>query len=110
MSPGLCFAPVVSRRSTVRAAIDAHRPDVIVTHSSGAVWPISSGEKALIVMDAAQTVEVCRIAPESTVVAIHLDSLDHGTVGRAEMRAAADAAGIGPERLRIPKDGEVIEL
>jgi L-ascorbate metabolism protein UlaG (beta-lactamase superfamily) len=94
----------------VMIAIERHKPDVIVTHSSGATWPISNGEQAKIVMDADQTVEVCRLAPESTVVAIHLDSLDHGTVGRADMRAIAAEAGISFEQLLIPEDGEMIEL
>jgi L-ascorbate metabolism protein UlaG (beta-lactamase superfamily) len=90
----------------VRQAISAHKPDIIITHSSGAVWPVGD-EKVLIVMDAAQTLDVCRLAPDSTVVAIHLDSLDHGTVTRLDLRAAASAAGISSERLLIPEDGEV---
>jgi L-ascorbate metabolism protein UlaG (beta-lactamase superfamily) len=90
----------------VRETIGRFRPDVIVTHSSGAMW---KGEGP-IVMDAGQTVEVCRIAPGSRVVAIHLDSLDHGEVGRADLRTAARAAGIGEDRLVIPADGESLEL
>lgn len=90
----------------VRETIERFRPDVIVTHSSGAVW----GEGVLIVMDAAQTVEVCRTAPQSLVIAVHLDSLDHGTVSRADLRAHARAAGIPYERLWIPEDGESREI
>lgn len=90
----------------VRATIGRFRPDVIVTHSSGAMW---KGDGP-IVMDAEQTAEVCRIAPGSRVVAIHLDSLDHGEVGRADLRAAARAAGIADGRLLIPADGETLEL
>src|SRR4051812_22825800 len=73
----------------VRKVIEKFRPDVIITHSSGAMWK-GSGP---IVMDAAQTLEVCRIAPESRVVAIHLDSLDHGEVSRSDLRDQARAAG-----------------
>ena len=94
----------------VKHVIRRFKPDVIVTHSSGAVWPITNGEQSLIVMDALQTVEVCQIAPDSTVVAIHMESLDHGTVGRSDVRAKAAEAGIPLERLRIPADGETIEL
>ena len=90
----------------VRETIERFRPDVIVTHSSGAVW----GEGGQIVMDGAGTVEVCRAAPASTVVAIHLDSLDHGLVSRTDLRAYAKAAGIPDERLLIPDDGESLEL
>lgn len=42
----------------VRETIEATQPDIIVTHSCGAKW-----DGVLIVMDAEQTIEVCRISP-----------------------------------------------
>lgn len=90
----------------VYQAIESFRPDVIVTHSSGAMWK-GNGP---IVMDAVQTLAVCRAAPESRIVAIHLDSLDHGEVSREDLRAQARAAGIADARLLIPADGESLEL
>ncbi|UIK04268.1 MBL fold metallo-hydrolase [Neorhizobium galegae] len=80
-------------------------PDVIVSHSCGALW-----DGDLIVMDAAETIELCRSAPEATVVAAHMEALDHATVSRAHLREAAGSAGIGPSRLLIPADGDVIDL
>ena len=85
-------------------AIVRFRPDVIVTHSCGAVW----GGGTLIVMDAAQTVALCRAAPSATVVATHMEALDHATVTRAALRQAAREAGIADDRLRIPLDGETL--
>jgi hypothetical protein len=61
-------------------------------------------------MDAAQTLAVCRALPGSQVVAIHLDSLDHGEVSREDLRAQARAARISDEQLLIPADGETLEL
>jgi L-ascorbate metabolism protein UlaG (beta-lactamase superfamily) len=90
----------------VSQVIDRFRPDVIVTHSSGAMWK-GSGP---IVMDADQTLAVCQAAPESRVVAIHLDSLDHGEVSRKDLRARARATEIPDARLLIPEDGETLEL
>lgn len=90
----------------VSQSIQRHVPQVIVTHSSGAVW----GEGVLIVMDAAQTVNVCRAAPASRVIAVHLDSLDHGTVSRDDLRRVAVEAGIPASQLLIPADGESLEL
>lgn len=63
-----------------------------------------------IVMDAAQTLAVCRAAPGRRIVAIHLDSLDHGEVSRQDLRAKARAAGIPDTQLLIPEDGESLEL
>jgi hypothetical protein len=68
------------------------------------VW----GENVLIVMDAAQTVAVCRAAPNSVVVATHMDSVDHATVSRRALRAHAEASGIRADQLRIPADGETL--
>lgn len=88
----------------VASVISRDQPDIIVTHSCGAVW----GPNVLIVMDAAQTVSVCQAAPKSTVIATHMDSLDHATVSRQDLREYAWANGIGQDQLRIPLDGEKI--
>ncbi len=82
------------------------QPRVIITHSCGAVW----GDHVLIVMDAAQTVAVCKSAPKSIVVATHMEALDHATVTRAELREYATDHGITPAQLLIPADGETLEL
>jgi L-ascorbate metabolism protein UlaG (beta-lactamase superfamily) len=89
---------------SVAQVIDHVQPDVIVTHSCGAVW----GDNILIVMDAAQTVAVCRAAPGSIVMATHMDSLDHATVSRDGLRNYAESQAISPEQLLIPADGETL--
>lgn len=91
---------------TVAATIIRYQPQIILTHSCGAVW----GKYVLIIMDAAQTVEVCRYAPESTVVAIHMEALDHATVSRAELRQYASEHGVKPGQLLIPVDGEIVKF
>lgn len=103
--PTLYWAGDTVLYPAVRETIATYNPDVIVTHSGGAVW----GEHGLITMDAAQTVEVCRLAPHSQVIATHLEALDHCTTSRAELRSYADSSGVG-SRLLIPADGEVIVL
>jgi L-ascorbate metabolism protein UlaG (beta-lactamase superfamily) len=86
--------------------IERHQPDIIITHSCGARWPDDAGGRQLIVMDAEQTVAVAQAAPASIVIATHMEALDHATISRAELRAAADAANIPTTRLLIPADGE----
>jgi L-ascorbate metabolism protein UlaG (beta-lactamase superfamily) len=90
----------------VEQAITAYRPDIIVTHSCGAAFEANSP----IVMNAEQTVAVCRAAPDATVVAVHMEALDHSTVTRAGLRAHADAQGITAQQLRIPDDGDTLEF
>ena len=84
--------------------INRIQPDIIITHSCGAVW----GDGVLIVMDAAQTTAVCQAAPKSTVIATHMESLDHATITRPVLRQHAAAQGIGSEQLLIPADGETL--
>ena len=89
--------------NNIRQQIIQTAPDIIITHSSGAVW---GKEQVLIVMDAEQTIEVCRLAPKSKVVAIHMEALDHGTVSREYLRNYSLEQGVSMERLIIPADGE----
>jgi L-ascorbate metabolism protein UlaG (beta-lactamase superfamily) len=90
----------------VREAIETTAPDIIVTHSCGAKW-----DDILIVMDAEQTVEVCRIASEATkVIATHMEALDHATVSRNDLQAYANAHDIAKHRLIVPHDGETLHL
>lgn len=84
------------------ASID---PDVIVTHSCGALW-----DDTLIVMDAEQTLDLCQAAPRATVIATHMEALDHASVDRMALRQAASARQIDASRLVIPKDGETIQI
>ncbi len=91
----------------IRHEITRLQPDVIITHSSGAVW---GKDRVLILMDAAQTIEICQLAPHSKVIAVHMEALDHATISRVDLRDFADAHSISAEQLFIPKDGETIVL
>jgi L-ascorbate metabolism protein UlaG (beta-lactamase superfamily) len=88
----------------VRQVILETKPDIIITHSSGASF--EPGEP--IIMDARQTIEVCRAAPQSTVIAIHMETFDFDTVSRMDLRELAEAEGIKAEQLLIPADGETV--
>lgn len=100
--PTLYWAGDTVLYEKVNETISKWRPDIIVTHSGGAVW----NQDELIVMDAKQTVAVCRQAPNSQIVAIHMEAFDHCTITRTEMRRVAREAGIEDDRLLIPADGE----
>jgi L-ascorbate metabolism protein UlaG (beta-lactamase superfamily) len=90
----------------VAEIIAAVQPDIIITHSGGARF----GDSPPIVMDAQMTLAVCLAAPQATVIAVHMEALDHCPVTRAMLRTDATAAGIAPNRLLIPLDGETISV
>jgi L-ascorbate metabolism protein UlaG (beta-lactamase superfamily) len=89
----------------IEATIATTKPEIIIIHACGARW-----DGDLIVMDAAEAAATCRIAPDATVIATHMDSLDHATVSRDELRRHATAQGVSPQQLLIPQDGETLQL
>lgn len=86
----------------VEAVICQRKPSVIITHSGGAVW----GNQVSIIMNAEQTVKVCMAALSSTVIATHMEALDHTTTTRQALRNYAEAHAINAEHLLIPFDGQ----
>ncbi len=90
----------------VAEAIKMHKPDIIITHSGGAILP----GFAPIIMDAEQTLTAFNAGADAVVVAVHMEALDHCTVSRIMLRKAADSAGIAPSRLLIPENGETLSL
>ena len=90
----------------VRSVLTSEKPAVVITHSAGAVW----GDGVKILFDEVETAEICETLPASTVVAVHLDSYDHGTVSRESLRAYASSRGLDEAQLRIPADGETLIL
>jgi L-ascorbate metabolism protein UlaG (beta-lactamase superfamily) len=89
----------------VETAITETRPEIIIIHACGARW-----DGDLILMDAAEAVATCRLAPDATVIATHMEALDHATVTRDELRRHATAQGVSPQQLLIPRDGETLQL
>jgi L-ascorbate metabolism protein UlaG (beta-lactamase superfamily) len=97
--PTLYWAGDTILYKDVKETLKRYEPDVIVTHSCAAKW-----DGTLIVMDDVQTLEVCRLAPKSKVVATHMEALDHATLSRAALQVYAQAASV--TNLLIPSDGE----
>ncbi len=90
----------------VAKTIVKHKPDIIITHSGGAALP-GSGP---IIMDGEQTLKVLAAAPWAVVVAVHMESLDHCSTSRAQLRSMAYSTSVSPSRLLIPEDGETLLL
>ena len=62
-----------------------------------------------IIMDADDVIETASAAPRATIVAVHMEALNHCPLRRAELRAAVDDAGVGG-RVVIPEDGETLRF
>lgn len=53
--------------------------------------------------------EVAQAAPHATLIATHMDAVNHARVSRADLRKFSKNNGL-ESRLLIPEDGESIEL
>ena len=87
----------------VEATLSGLWPDVIVLNAGGAQFR-SGGP---ITMTAADVVRVCRAAPRATVVAVHMETLNHCQISRADLGLALEEAGLLSQAW-IPANGETL--
>ena len=81
------------------------QPAVTVVNSGGARF--LTGDP--ITMTAEDVVRVCQAAPQTRVIATHLEAINHCLVTRADLRDALVAAGVA-EQVLIPADGQWLDL
>jgi L-ascorbate metabolism protein UlaG (beta-lactamase superfamily) len=86
----------------VSDVISRFRPDIIVVNAGGAKF--LQGDP--ITMTADDVIHVCRAAPKATVIAVHMEAINHCLLTRTELAHAAEHAGA---KVEIPKDGELLE-
>ena len=84
----------------IQTEIETHKPDVIVVNA-GANAFIPSGP---IIMDKEDVYEVYKAAPEATIMAAHMEAVNHWTLSRADLKEFAAEKGIS--NLLVPEDGE----
>jgi len=89
----------------VEAALDEHRPDVVVVNAGGARF--NHGDP--ITMTAGDVVAVARRAPDALVVAVHLEAINHCIETRADLRERIHAQGL-EDRVTVPEDGSAVAL
>ncbi|MFF2091419.1 MBL fold metallo-hydrolase [Paenibacillus sp. NPDC058174] len=91
--------------SEVEEALDGYHPDVTVVNAGGARFI----EGDPITMDTADIANVCRHAPYTKVVAVHMDAINHCYTTRADLRKYLEAEGL-QQQVLIPEDGEWLDL
>jgi len=87
----------------VRAALATYDPDVVVLNCGDAQVP----GLGPIIMDRADVGSVARAAPRATIVASHLEAVNHCVLSRAALRGWLDEQGLRA-RVRVPEDGEAL--
>ena len=89
----------------VARVVQAHQPRVIVVNA-GAAQFLEGGP---ITMDVPDVLQVCEAAPAATIVTVHMEAINHCLLTRQALEQAIAASRHRP-RVRIPADGETLEL
>ena len=89
----------------VEDALEKYRPDIVVVNAGAARF----NEGDPITMDVRDVAEVLRHSGGATVVAVHMEAINHCLLGREELRSSIAGIGI-PGRLLVPGDGERVAL
>jgi L-ascorbate metabolism protein UlaG (beta-lactamase superfamily) len=91
--------------AAVSDALARYRPQVIVLNA-GAAQFLEGGP---ITMTADDVVDVCQAAPEATVIAVHMEAVNHCLLTRAALREHLREIHVNPQVV-IPADGEWITV
>jgi L-ascorbate metabolism protein UlaG (beta-lactamase superfamily) len=89
----------------VRAALDAHDPDVTVVNAGAARFE----EGDPITMDADDVVGVARHAPRTRVVAVHMEAINHCGLTRADLHQRVHAERLHGQ-VTVPEDGAEVPV
>lgn len=91
-------------RDEVDQALTQHHPDVVLLNAGYAQL---SGFEGAIIMGKDDVLRAAQAAPQATVVAVHLDAINHMALSREDLSEFVQKAGI-QDRVEIPQDGEVL--
>ena len=87
----------------VKEVLRSYRPDVVVLYSGAAAF-LTGGP---ITMDADHVVAVCRELSPAKVIVIHMETMTHCLLTRAQLRKRLEQEGL-IHQVQIPQDGEII--
>lgn len=83
------------------------KPDVVVVNAGDA--RMADERFGSIIIGKEDVARIHRLLPGATIIAIHMDALNHCTLTRKELREFSEAKGFS-EKLIIPEDGETVNL
>lgn len=89
----------------IKKNIERYHPEIIAINAANAQF--YDGTPILMGLDGFH--EVATAAPEATLIATHMDAVNHARVTRADLKAFVDEKKIA-NQVHIPEDGERITL
>jgi len=86
----------------VEENLKKYEPDIVVLNSGDA--QVLGYEP--IIMDKKDVYEVYKAAPKATIIASHMEAVNHAVLSRKELREFLDEKGM-TQRVLVPEDGEI---
>lgn len=93
-------------RSEVDQTLAKFKPEVVVLNAGDARLVGYTGS---IIMGKDDVLHAAQAVPKATIVASHMEAINHMTLSRKELQEHVQQHGI-QERVRIPADGEVLKF
>ena len=93
-------------RSDVDQTLAKFKPDVIILNAGDARM---IGYTGSIIMGKDDVLHAYQVMPNATIIATHMDAINHMTLSRKELREHVNQHGI-QDRVRIPADGEILKV
>lgn len=94
----------------VDKALAQHKPDIIIVNAGGAALTQPEfKDDPEIIMDKKDVLRMVQNAPDATVVATHMDAINHMTVDRKDLARYVREQGIR-DKVLIPFDGEIMDF
>lgn len=90
--------------ATVDGTLAKFKPDVVILNTGDARM---KGYTGSIIMGKDDVLHAYQAMPNATIIATHMDAINHMTLSRKELRDHVKEHKIG-DRVRIPADGEVL--
>lgn len=98
-------------RKDVENVVKEYKPKIIIMNTGDAEISFDSGLEARgIIMGKLDVERMYHFAPNTKIVAVHMDTVNHGTLTRAELRTFVDIKKLDKKRVLIPNDGEKIKF
>ena len=89
----------------VESALRAHQPDITVVNAGAAQFKTGGP----ITMTALDVAKVCRFAPQTRLIAVHMETINHCLLRRDELDRELTNYRLR-QRVVIPDDGETVEF
>jgi L-ascorbate metabolism protein UlaG (beta-lactamase superfamily) len=92
--------------SDIDQTLEKFKPDVILLNAGDARM---IGYTGSIIMGKDDVLHAYQLMPKATIIATHMDAINHMTLSRKELKEHVKQHGI-QDRVRIPADGEILKF